>query len=113
MKTQTSANGIMQISEYENSCSYRVACECSDPEHDVTAWIDITPDQDSINVVNVEFYIETTTAWWDAGFSRIRAAWDILVHGYRKEGHTMLLNEQTALNFADALLKSINNLRNR
>ncbi len=107
MKTQTPATGIMQTSEYKDSRSFRIACMCHDSAHDVDAWIDVSPESDGLQAINVGFYIETETPWWADGFSRIRLAWDILVHGRHTQGHTLMLNEQTALNFADALLKSI------
>ena len=95
MNTQTPAQGIMLDSD--------------DGDHQVHMWIELDSDQD-INLVNMTFYVNTTTPFWKQGFSRFRAAWDILVHGYREDQHTLLLTKQAALNVADTITQVVKEL---
>ena len=99
MKTQTPAQGIMLDANYGNSKSYTIACDCHDGDHQVHMWIELCGDEDCKDVV-MTFYINTTTPFWKEGFSRIKAAWDILVRGYREDQHSLILKKQAALNVA-------------
>lgn len=109
MTTQIPAQGIMLDSVYDDSKSYTIACDCHDGNHQVHMWIELDSDQD-INLVNMTFYVNTTTPFWKQGFSRVRAAWDILVHGYREDQHTLLLSKQAALNVADTITQVVKEL---
>lgn len=109
MNTQIPAHGIMLDSNYGDSKAYTIACDCHDGDHQVHMWIELVGDKDCQDV-NMIFYVNTTTPFWKQGFSRVRAAWDILVHGYREDQHTLLLSKQAALNVADTITQVVKEL---
>jgi hypothetical protein len=74
--------------------------------------IELEGDKDCRDV-NMTFYVNTTTPFWKPGFNRFRAAWDILVHGYREDQHTLILNKQSALNVATAITTVIEELEEK
>jgi len=112
MKAQQPASGIMFDADYGDSKSYTIACDCHDGDHQVHMWIELEGDKDCRDV-NMTFYVNTTTPFWKPGFNRFRAAWDILVHGYREDQHTLILNKQSALNVATAITTVIEELEEK
>jgi hypothetical protein len=56
------------------------------------------------------FYVNTTTPFWKECFSRVKTAWDILIHGYREDQHSLILNKQAALNVASTITTVIEEL---
>jgi hypothetical protein len=110
MKMQTPAQGIMLDRDYGGSQAYTIACDCHDGDHQVHMWIELTGDDD-IKDVEMTFYVNTTTPFWREGFSRIKAAWDILFKGYREDQHTLILNKQAALNVASTINRVVKELQ--
>lgn len=102
MKAQQPAQGIMQTSEWPDAKTYTIACECTDPDHQVNMWIEVDSDNDTQDV-QVAFYVDTWTPFWDSKFNRFKAAWDILVKGVNRQEHHMILRKQAALNFASTI----------
>ncbi len=100
---QTPAQGIMLDRDYgDGSKSYTIACDCHDGNHQVHMWIELAGEEDTKDV-EMTFYVNTTTPFWKEGFSRVKAAWDILTKGYREDQHTLILNKQAALNVASTI----------
>jgi hypothetical protein len=109
MEAQPPAQGIMLDRDYGGSKSYTIACDCTDPDHSVDMWIELEGDKDCRDVT-MTFFVNTTTPFWKEGFSRIKAAWTILVHGYREDHHSLILNKQAALNVANTITTVITEL---
>ena len=109
MKYQLPAQGIMQTASYSDGKSYVVACECSDPEHQVNVWIEVDGDEETQDV-QVAFYVDTWTPFWDKKFNRFKAAWDILVKGVSQQQHHIILRKQAALNFANVIESTVKDL---
>ena len=109
MNQQTPAEGIMSTGSWKDTRSFRVACDCHSTDHDVNAWIEVGTDHEH-RTVDIEFFVEGTTPFWTQGFSRIRAAWRMLVYGYHQEEHHLILKGQVARNFVSALDSSIQEL---
>lgn len=109
---KTPALGIMLTSQFNDADFYRIACECGGHEHDVTMVVAVSDEPDT-DCINVEFYVETTTPFWHKGFSRIKAAWDILVHGYRQDSHALMLSKTAATNLCDAITESIKRIESK
>ena len=109
---QTPARGIMLDSDYGNSKAYTIACDCHDGDHQVHMWIELEGDEHCRDV-NMTFYVNTTTPFWKEGFSRVKAAWDILVKGYREDQHTLILSKQAALNVANTITTVITELEEK
>ena len=106
---QTPTQGIMLDRDYGGSKSYTIACDCHDGDHQVHMWIELNGDKDTQDI-EMTFYVNTTTPFWKPGFSRVRAAWDILVKGYREDQHSLILNKQAALNVASTITTVIEEL---
>jgi hypothetical protein len=107
MKVQKPAEGIMLVREYANSKNFKVECDCTSDDHAVYMWIEVSEDKE-IPEVEVSFYVTTwTREFWKNWAARLRAVYDILFKGVHKQEHHMLLNKQAALNFADAIKRTV------
>lgn len=106
MKAQTPAQGISLTGDYNQSKAFKVECDCGSDDHAVHMWIEVNHDAD-IPDVEVSFYVDTWTPFWDSWQGRLRAAYDVLFKGVHKQQHQMLLNKQAAVNFAHAILDNI------
>lgn len=112
MKAQLPARGIMSDGDFGDSQAYTIACDCHDGDHQVHMWIELNGDKDTKDV-EMLFYVNTTTPLWKPGFSRIKAAWDILVHGYREDHHSLILKKQAALNVASTINRVVKELEGK
>jgi hypothetical protein len=113
MKAQTPARGISIDNEYDEAKVFNVECECTADDHAVKMWIEVQREKD-IPDVEVSFYVTTwTREFWKDWPARLRAVWDILIHGVHKQEHHMLLNKQSALNFAGAIVNTVKELETK
>lgn len=112
MKTQKPAHGIMQTGDWNDARSFRVSCDCQSTDHDVNMWIEVNRDTEDPKLADVEvsFYVTTWTPLWDGWGQRFKAAFDILFNGMYKQEHHLILNKQSAINFADAIKTSVKEL---
>ena len=104
MKSETPAEGIMKTSEWGDSKWYHIRCECGsdDCSHDVNV------EADEVDV-SVHIYANNHTRWWK--MNRWQQIWQILTKGYAEMQTTIVLNEQTALNYANALTSAVNDVK--
>lgn len=109
MTSQIPAEGIMSTGSWKDARSFRIACDCQSTEHDVHAWVEIRPDSEC-RTVDLQFFVEGTTPFWNKGFNRFRAAWNMLVRGYHREEHCLILSGRVARNLVAALDNSIQEL---
>ena len=109
MNSQAPATGIALTHEFDKAASYHVECDCSDSEHAVKMWIDV---DNADEYINVSFYVNTWTPFWETGFNRIKTAWKVLTTGSHQQQHCMILNKQSALNLAAVINSKINELEN-
>jgi hypothetical protein len=113
MQAQKPAQGIMLQHDYGNSKNFKVECDCSSDDHSVYMWIEVQRDPD-IPDVEVSFYVTTwTREFWKNWPARLRAVYDILVKGVHKQEHHMILNKQAALNFADAIKRTVKEMEEK
>jgi len=113
MKAQKPAQGIMLQSDFGNSKNFKVECDCSSDDHSVYMWIEVQRDAD-VPDVEVSFYVTTwTREFWRNWPARLRAVYDILVKGVHKQEHHMILNKQAALNFADAIKRTVKEMEEK
>jgi len=111
-KKSTPALGVMTTGLYDDSRSFRVACDCHDSSHDVDVWIEVEPDGET-REVTVTFYRELDTPFWESGFNRFREAWQILVHGRSRFSGTLIVRAETAETLCDAIRSSIDVLNKK
>lgn len=109
MKAQKPAKGILQTGDWPDAKSFMINCDCTDPDHSADMWVEVHRDAD-IETVDVTFYVKTTNEYWREGYSRIRAAWDILTKGIHTQSNTLILDKQSALNVAEAIKSTVKEL---
>jgi hypothetical protein len=100
MKPQEPAIGILKTSEWGDSIWYHVRCSCGsdDCSHEVNVEADA-------HDVSVHIYANNHTKWWQR--KRWSQIWQILTKGYAEMQTTIVLDEQTAINYAAALTKAV------
>lgn len=98
MKPETPAQGILKHSDFGDAKFYYVQCDCGDD--DCAHSLEVEADDCH---VQVHVYVNNHTKWWDK--NRWKQIWQILTKGYAEMQTTIVLDEQTALNYS-AVLKS-------
>jgi hypothetical protein len=99
MKKETPAKGVLKINEWGNSQMYKAVCSCGDD--DCSHTIDIEADHE----VNVTIYTTTRTNFWSK--TRWRHIWKLLTKGYTDFETTIILDQQSALNYAETIKSAI------
>ncbi len=102
-KPQTPARGILQVNDWGTSKMYKAVCDCGDDY--CTHTIDIEADHD---VVTVTIYTKTRTNFWSRG--RWSHIWQLLTRGYTDYETSIVMNKQTAVNYADTLKQAVQDL---
>lgn len=105
IKPQVPAEGILLQSDFGYSKTYRIECECADPNHSHT--LDIEADEDF--GVNVEIWTTVETPIWS--ISRWKLIWQLLTKGTIKYNAALILREQQALNYVEALRSAISDVK--
>jgi len=111
MKAEKPALGISRSNSWHDAMVYNVDCECSDPDHSITAWIEVSQDPD-IDDVEVTFYVQTDLQGWRKFHQRLADAWRVIWGGNSVRHHSLLLRRQAALNFTTAVNQAIEDLEN-
>lgn len=112
MKAQRPAEGISLEKDFGDAKVFNVECDCTSDDHAAKMWIEVQRDKD-IPDVEVSFYVTTWTPVWSGWAQRLRAVYDILVKGVHKQEHHMLLNKQSAINFADAITSTVKEMEKK
>lgn len=99
MTPEKPAKGILLVNNWGSSKMYKAVCECGNDECSHT--IDIEADTD----VNVSIYTTTRTNFWSK--NRWSHIWKLLTKGHADFETTIVMDKQTALNYADVLKSSI------
>lgn len=93
MESQTPAEGILVQNDWGDSKIYYVACECTEPDHSHT--VDVEADDYGVTV-NIHIIATNTTSRW-------RSIWQLLTKGYTAHEASIMLRDQQAVNYAEAL----------
>ena len=134
IEPQIPAEGIMKTHNFPDAFSYRVDCSCGSPDDDCEIFIE--KDEDTNEFV-ITFSTTQKTHWWKhladweihkidnpflyqiANFSqsfinglyqRIKITKDVWISGYVSYQSSTIISKQTALNLAEALKNSIEEL---
>lgn len=104
MKTEKPASGILKTGEWGTSKMYHIHCDCgnADCSHEVEVEADDT-------IIQVHIYVKNHTKWWKS--NRWKQIWQILTKGYAEMETTIVLTEQTAHNYAEALKSAIKDVK--
>ena len=98
----------MKLAEWDNSTMYRVACECTDQEHDIT--LDLEYDSD-VNMIFLNMYKNLRWCSYkgcDQNFfseiwCRIKTALKMIFTGYIEVNCDFILREDQINGFMEAL----------
>ena len=101
MKAQVPAKGISLISDFGKSKTYNIECDCTDPYHSHT--LDVEADED-FGVTDTIYTFAHIPLW---NTSRWKLLWKLLTKGELKYEAVLILREQQALNYAEALKTAI------
>ena len=104
MKPQQPAEGILKQGDFGPAKFYYVQCECM--SEDCAHVIEV--EADDIHV-QVHLYSNHHTKWWNK--SRWKQIWQILTKGYAEMQTTIVLNEQTALNYSNVLQSAMTDVK--
>jgi len=104
MTPEKAATGVLKKGDWGDSMWYHVQCDCgnTDCAHDINIEADDCH-------VQVHIYHVQHTKWWEK--NRWRQIWQILTKGYAEMQTTIVLDEQTALNYADNLIAAIDDVK--
>lgn len=106
MKAQKPAEGISLQKDYGDAVSYLVECNCTDPDHAHTIWVEHEKDMD---YVTVTVYTKATTPFWSV--SRWKTIWSLLTKGYVEYETGIYLTEQQAINYSAALADAVKGVK--
>lgn len=104
MRAQKPAEGILKTNEWGDAKMYYIACDCGN-EADAHV-VEVEADEYGVNVYS---YIKVHTKWWER--NRWKQIWQILTKGYAEMETTMLMKEQTALNYSEVLKQATNDVK--
>lgn len=111
MKPEKPALGISRNESYDSDYKvFHVECSCTDPDHAVVCWIEVSEDPDLHDEVEVTFYVQTNFASWRNFWERIKIASKVLFGRGYEQNHSLLLKKQAALNLSAALTETIDEL---
>lgn len=107
---QKPAQGIMETSyNIENTKSFTVNCECTQQDHQIDTWIEVNKELE-VKQISVTFYVKTYIPFINNILNRIKVSWNILIYGTYQQQHELLMRDKVALNFAHAILNSVDEL---
>lgn len=96
MKSQTPAKGVLKVNDWGTSKLYKAVCECGND--DCTHTIDVEAEDTGVVVT---IYTTTRTNFWS--MSRWKHLWKLLTCGYTDFETTIILDQQSALNYAETI----------
>ena len=104
IEPQKPAEGVLKTSEWGDSKWYHIHCDCG--SEDCAHTVNVEADDFG---VQVHVYVRNHTKWWEK--NRWRQIWQILTRGYADMETTIVMNEQTAVNYAAALNSAVEDVK--
>jgi len=104
MKPEKPAMGILKQGDFGDSMWYHVHCDCG--SEDCAHVVDVEADDMH---VQVHIYHTQHTKWWQR--KRWSQIWQIITKGYSEMQTTIVMNEQTALNYSAVLNSSVKDVK--
>jgi len=105
MNSQLPAEGILKTHDFGDSMWYYIRCECGDDLHAHS--LEIEADD---FMIQVHTHLSVHTHWWEK--NRWKQIWQILTTGVAEMQSTIVMKEQTAINYAAALNSAVNDVSN-
>lgn len=105
MEAETPAEGIMAVREFGSSKLYYIRCECGNEDCAHTLEVEAN----DICGIQVHIYQTQHTKWWE--INRWKQIWQIITKGYVSTETTLVLSEQSAINYSEVLKKAVNDIK--
>lgn len=105
MKAETPATGILKQGDFGDAMFYYVQCDCGN--EDCAHSVEVEADDMH---VQVHLYHTQHTKWWEK--NRWKQIWQIITKGYAEMQTTIVLNDQTALNYSAVLESAAKDVAN-
>lgn len=105
MLAQQPAQGILQSGDWGSAKSYHIICGCGQPDHCHDLWIEA----EDVGL-NVSIHTRVESKWWS--LNRFKQIWTLLTKGYLEQEVVLIMDEQTALNYAETLKAAIKDVKN-
>jgi hypothetical protein len=102
--------GGMITSEYNDAVFFRITCDCTDTDHDVT--LEFEDDDGFLSMhmyadIMASDYTKWGYPWWQNKYHdykwRLKTAFEIIFKGWTKANHQFLLNKDNLVAFEDAI----------
>ena len=91
------------VSKLNDNC-LRVLCECMTPEHSVDCWIEVEHAfDDGPDLISITHYVTIYSKPFDNIWQRIKSACNILFKGVDEKQHEILLTDEAARNWINAV----------
>jgi len=102
---------LMEVASYSDGAStWRVACDCQDPDHDVNLYFEPEPDFDQVNLhleMEIGFYGRYNMTWLEDKWARIKHAAKVLFTGYATMRGDVVLDKDGIIAMRTALDKAM------
>jgi hypothetical protein len=105
LKAEKPAEGILKTNDWGNSKWYHIRCDCGN--EDCAHEVNVEAEDFGIQV---HVYVKNHTKWWEK--NRWKQIWQIITKGYAEMETTIVMNEQTALNYSTVLKTAITDVKN-
>ena len=93
---ETPAQGILKKNNWGDAMTYQVTCECGQPDHEHTVWIEANE-----TGVEVQVYVTVKTDFWSK--TRWSHVWQLLTKGHVRCETIIGMTQQQAMNYAATL----------
>ena len=104
LEKQQPAEGILKNNDWGSSKTYKVTCSCGDDNHSHNIWI-----ESDDHGVSVTISTQLKSKWWS--ITRWKQIWNLLTKGFVEVEECVILSEQQAYNYANALLWAVNDVQ--
>lgn len=101
---QQPAEGILSFGDYGGSRLYKVLCQCGSDDHDHDVWVEAED-----TGVTVTIYATLKSQFWS--LNRWKQIYQLLTKGYLRYETNLMLNEQSALNYAETIKHAIDDVK--
>ena len=102
---------LMAVDSYSDGAStWRVACDCQDPDHDVNLYFEPEPDFDQVNLhleMEIGFRSRYNMTWLGDKWARIKHAAKVLSTGYVTMRGDVVLDKDGIIAMRTALDKAM------
>ena len=132
MNSEQPARGVAKTGQWQDAEAYVIFCQCGSPEHQHTLWVEREePGEVTVTIHTTEYtdfssaplklrydidndWLQSLDWAWKRSVNglirRVRQTWRLWRHGEIQYEADLILDRQTALNYADALRQAVERL---